>query len=179
MSGMPPRAMIVTPLQQFRRRGSGLFEFAVAVIVIGILSTILLNRMHAYQLEAERVAVDMTVANLREALKIRLAEGNLPGRKPDLDELAEQNPLNWLAEKPRNYAGEFYAPARQDVQPGNWYFDRRDKTLVYLLNTGKTFSLSQLYALKFKVKFNRLPTNLAKPTGAPPQDGVTLEQIQG
>ena len=70
----------VTPKQ----RGANLLEFAVAVTVVGILLTVLLQRIWYYQGEAELVSVRSTVANVRAALEIRVAQGKLPGRNLNL-----------------------------------------------------------------------------------------------
>jgi general secretion pathway protein G len=160
-----------------KQRGASLLEFGVAVAVIGILMTILLQRIWYYQDEAERTSVQMTVANVRAALEIRVSQGKLPGRSVDLTILAEQNPLNLLIDKPSNYVGEYFAPADSDVKEGNWYFDRSSKTLVYLLNIRNSFGSAQLKRLKFKVKLLRLPHSPAKPSGTPEPIGVAFEQV--
>jgi type II secretory pathway pseudopilin PulG len=161
-----------------KQRGANLLEFAVAVGVISILMTILLQRVFYYQGEAERVAVEQTVANVRAALEIKVAEQKLPSSSIDLTLLTEQNPLNLLKNKPSNYAGEFFQPTNQDIGPGNWCFDRHDKSLVYLLNNQAAFNDAQLKRLKFKVKLLRLPHSPAKPSGTPEPSGVAFEQVK-
>ena len=161
-----------------KQRGASLLEFAVAAAVIGILATILLQRMFYYQGEAERVAVEHTVANIRSALEIKAIQGKLPGGSADLTMLTEQNPLNLLKNKPANYAGEFFQPGDDDIGNGNWCFDRYDKSLIYLLNNGNSFGGAQSKRLKFKVKLLRLPHSPAKPSGAPQFEGVAFEQVK-
>ena len=161
-----------------KQRGANLLEFAVAVGVIGILMTILLQRVFYYQGEAERVAVEQTVANIRTALEIKVAEQKLPHGSIDLTVLTEENPLNLLKNKPGNYAGELYMPTDQDIGPGNWCFDRQDKSLVYLLNNRVSFGDAQSKRLKFKVKLLRLPHSPAKPSGTPEPSGVAFEQVK-
>lgn len=165
--------------QQIAQGGRGLFEFGAAVAIFGVLVAILLQRLNYYQEEAERVAVGQVVANIQSALKIRLAQGNLPGHGIDLDTLARQNPIELLATRPANYAGEYFSPTRQDVRPGNWYFDRYDKTLIYLLNSGKTFGIAEPKQLKYKVKLFRLPTSPAKPSAATTTVVAAFEQVNG
>lgn len=133
--------------------------------------------MQFYQAEAERAAVQLVVANVRSSLDVKLAQGHLPGRTVDLAALTGQNPLDWLDHKPDNYAGEYFAPTTQEVAPGNWYFDRHDKNLVYLLNNQKTFGDAVQKRLRFKVKLFRLPSSPAKPSGAPDTSGVTFDQV--
>lgn len=148
------------------------------MMVIGVLAVILLQRLFYYQGEAERVAVEHTVANLRTALEIKVAQGKLPGGSIDLANLAEQNPLNLLKNKPTNYAGELFQPTNDDIGKGNWCFDRHDKSLIYLLNNGNSFLDAPTKRLKFKVKLFRLPHSPAKPSGAPEFEGVAFEQVK-
>jgi len=161
-----------------KQRGAGLLEFGVALAVIGVLAVILLQRLFYYQGEAERVGVEHTVANVRSALEIRVAQGRLPGGSIDLSNLAEQNPLNLLKNKPANYAGELFQPDDIDIGKGNWCFDRYDKSLIYLLNNGNSFGDASTKRLKYKVKLFRLPQSPAKPSGAPDISGVAFEQVK-
>lgn len=169
---------ILTIFVTRKQRGASLLEFAAAVAVVGVLATILLQRLFYYQGEAERVAVQHTVANVRAALEFKVAQGKLPGGSIDFAVLAEQNPLNLLKNKPANYAGEFFQPADEDIGRGNWCFDRYDKSLIYLLNNGNSFRNAPSKRLKYKVKLFRLPHSPAKPSGAPELDGVAFEQVK-
>jgi len=157
--------------------GAGLMEFGVAAAVLAILIFILLQRVQFYQGQAEQAAVATVVADVRSSLGAKLAQRYLPGKELDMAALAEQNPFDWLARKPANYLGEFFSPDERELEPGNWYFDRRGKVLVYLLNQRKTFGDAVQKRLKFKVKLFRLPTSLAKPSGAPDTSGVTFEPV--
>ena len=38
-----------------------------------------------------------------------------------------------FAEKPESYAGEFFGADPVLFEPGTWYFDTRDRALVYLV----------------------------------------------
>lgn len=161
-----------------KQRGASLLEFAVAVAVIGILMGLLLQRIWYYQGEAEKAAVEMTVANVRTALEVKVAEAKLPGRSIDFTFLAEENPFNFLKSKPANYAGELFNPSDKEIGEGRWCFDRADKTLVYLLNNRNSFVDAQSKRLKFKVKLFRLPQSLAKPSGTPEPESVAFEQVK-
>lgn len=172
-------AIPVAVKQQRAQAGFKLFELAVAAAIFAILVTVLLQRLWFYQAEAERVAVQQVVANIRTALEVKVVQSRLPGHKLDLTILVEQNPLQWLSDKPANYAGEYFAPTDQEVAVGNWYFDRRDKMLVYLLNNRNFLGSSQLKRLKFKVKLFRLSNSPVKPPGASDPDGVAFEQVNG
>ena len=169
---------LLTTFVTAKQRGANLLEFAVAVAIIGILMTILLQRVFYYQGEAERVAVEQTVVNVRTALEIKVAQGKLPGGSIDLTVLAEQNPFNVLKNKPVNYAGELFQPDDGDIGEGNWCFDRHDKSLIYLLNYRNSFGDAPSKRLKFKVKLLRLPHSPAKPSGTPEPTGVAFEQVK-
>jgi len=170
-------ASFVSLKQRRLQQGFKLFEFGVVAAVLAIMATILLQRLWFYQDRAEEVAVQQVVANVSAALKIKVAQGRLPGQMVDLTILLQQNPLNWLTEKPANYLGELSAPSDLEVTSGNWYFDLHDHYLVYLLNKRDSFGGAQLKRLKFKVKLLRLPKNPVKPTGATEPDGVAFEQV--
>ena len=159
-------------------RGFSLFEMAVALAVFGILAAVLLNRVLFYQQQAEVVAAEQLIGTLRAALQLKSAQLFIGHREQELTRLADENPIGWLAEKPQNYLGEYYAPDLKEMPQGNWFYDRADKTLVYLLNNSKSFAAGPPNLLKFKVKLARLPTNPAKSSGSPLLiEGAILDQV--
>ena len=163
---------------QHRAAGFSLLELAVVVSVVGILAGILLTNVLSYRDEAELAAVGQVTGALRSALHLKTAQLFVRHQEDQMAALAEQNPMDWLAERPRNYLGEFYAPIGQDLTPGNWYFDRKDKLIVYLLNYGKTVGKDAPKVMKFKVKLARLTPEPGKPPGTPGFiEGVVLEQV--
>ncbi|MDR7049279.1 general secretion pathway protein G [Duganella sp. 3397] len=166
---------LVTPKQ----RGYSLLEFVVAVAIVAVLATVLLNRIAYYQGQAERVSLQTTVANLRLSLQSRVEQGKLPSGSSNLTMLAEENPFNWLKSKPVNYAGEYYAPSDAQIGPGNWCYDRSDKSVVYLLNNAETFSQGQAKRLKFKVKLlHLLNTSGVAENAAGTVVGLDIEQVK-
>lgn len=178
---MPKTGRLLTLLPTFvtqKQHGASLLEFALVVVIVGILTTVLLQRIRHYQDEADAVAVRMTVANLRTALEIKVAHGKLPGGTIDLTILTEQNPFDWLKDKPANYVGEYFSPSDADIGEGNWCFDRTDKSVIYLLNLRSGFLDASTKRLKYKVKLLRLPHRPAKPSGAPEPIGVAFEQVK-
>jgi len=161
-----------------KQRGASLLEFALVTVIVGILTTVLLHRVLHYQREAQVAAMQATVANLRTALEIKVVRGKLPGGTIDLTMLAEQNPFDWLKDKPANYVGEYFSPSEADIGAGNWCFDRTDKSVIYLLNISTGILDARTKLLKFKVKLLRLPHSPAKPSGAPEPLGVAFEQVK-
>jgi general secretion pathway protein G len=148
--------------------------------VLAALVGLLLLRTLFYQDEAEQASVRQVVASLRIALTLRANEVGAKEGKRGLKRLLEENPLDWLAEKPRNYFGEYYSPELKEIPMGNWVFDRRDKCLIYLLSDHKSFSSSASNLLKFKVEFTQLPQENGKSENRPAEvtsNSVVLSQI--
>jgi general secretion pathway protein G len=158
--------------------GFTLFEFAVGAGLFGVFVAALLSRVLFYQGEAERVAAEQLVGALRTALEVRTAQTiAAAGGEQGLARIAEENPIGWLAHKPRNYLGEYYAPPLDELPLGNWFYDRNDKTLVYLPASHKSFSFQTSKFLKFKVKLLRLP-NLTQIKGQSKiNKGLSLDQV--
>lgn len=158
-----------------RARGFTLFELAIAVSIIAILAGALLNRIIFYMEQAELTAMQQVVGTLRSAMHLKVSQLYVSGRMGELATMVDENPMDWLAETPSNYVGEYYVTSINEVAPGNWYFDRRQKKLVYLLNHGKNFSDPTLNVLKFKVKLSSVVGK--QPSGTASVDGVTLAQV--
>lgn len=113
-------------------RGFTLIELAVVVCVVALLATALLNRINFYQEQAEKAAMEHTVGVLRSALHLQMTSLLAKSKESEIPALVRQNPMKWLAEKPPNYAGEYFAPKPQDIEIGNWYFDLHRRNLIYL-----------------------------------------------
>lgn len=114
-----------------RRRGMTLIELVAVVCAIGILAAILLDRFTLYQEIAERTQMDRTVAILRSALALKAAGIMTAGRFEEIASLRDDNPMDWLAERPGNYIGELFDPEISEIPPGSWYFDRKTRELAY------------------------------------------------
>ncbi|MEW6687728.1 MAG: prepilin-type N-terminal cleavage/methylation domain-containing protein [Pseudomonadota bacterium] len=123
-----------------RARGFSLFELAVALALIAILAALLLERMTYYQEQAEKVNMEQVAMDIRSSVNLRVAELVLENRFAELDALAQQNPLDLLHRKPQNYLGVLSDPAPEAVAPGNWYFDKQTKEVVYCADLGRFFA---------------------------------------
>jgi type II secretory pathway pseudopilin PulG len=115
-----------------REQGFSLFEFFVAAGVISLIAALLLDRLLGYQEYAERTALELTVINMRGGLRLRTAELMTQDRLNEVGKLINENPVRWLETPPPNYLGEFANPVPESLPPGNWYFDRTTRELVYL-----------------------------------------------
>ena len=122
-----------------RQAGFTLFELVVVVCIVAVLAGILFNRLRLYEEAAEKAAMQQTAAAIKSALQMRVASYMISGRDNQIENLRNENPVNWLQEKPADYAGEFYADAYARVRPGSWYFDLTRRELIYVINLGNYF----------------------------------------
>lgn len=160
-----------------RLRGFSLFEFAVVVAVFALLVGIGANRLNAYQQRLESVAAEQLIASLRAALQLKVAHLAALQRRNELLTIADENPLGWLSEAPKNYLGEYYSPDNEKLTTESWYFDRSNRTLVYLLNHKNSFAFHSSILLKFKVESSRLPLNPTQPAHSAAIENLALVQI--
>ncbi|MEO7576897.1 MAG: type II secretion system protein [Massilia sp.] len=161
-----------------RERGFSLAEFAVVAIVVALLAGTLLQRLVMYQEEAEKAAAMRMVGTLRAALALRVAHLHASGRDAEVAALAGQNPIEWLSERPQNYAGEYFDPAPPGIPYGNWYFNRSNKSVIYLLHQRKFFPQSMIHQLQYAVKLLHSPEgNDQSPAKTTP--AVALMEVEG
>jgi len=112
--------------------GYSLFELVVVVTLIAILAAVLLNYVLEYSERAEKAAMEQVASAIRAGLQFRVAGLIVRNADAEIPKLADQNPMDWLSEKPHIYAGEFNGvPPLDLVLPRSWYYDSRDKRLVY------------------------------------------------
>lgn len=136
-----------------RRRGFTLYELIVVVIIISVLAGVLLDRMRYYQEYAKKTAMDVTLRNMRNGLRLQVADLMTRDRMGEAGKLLKQNPITWLDRPPPNYIGELAAPRADSIPPGNWYFDLSAHELVYLPDDHQFFDYpaSTGKALHFRV----------------------------
>jgi type II secretory pathway pseudopilin PulG len=163
--------------------GFSLLELVVVVCVVSLLAVVLLNRLQAYQRMAEKTAMEQTAGAVRSALNLRVASLIAKDRMDRMAELTRQNPMDWLAQKPANYAGEYFGDkAKESVVPGQWYFDLKDRNLVYLVRNRDGFFRKSAapVPIRFRVKQVYAAENFPGASGqiaGKPVEGVVLEQI--
>jgi hypothetical protein len=137
--------------------GASFVEFAVCMTLMGIVVGVLLERALYYQEYAEKTAMESTAQNIRTGLRYKVAELILANRVSEIQTLADENPMDWLAEKPGNYLGELdSAPA--DEPKGQWYFDKRDRELVYTADNRRHFSPSSYRDFTVRYRAMRVST---------------------
>ncbi|MBZ0105786.1 MAG: prepilin-type N-terminal cleavage/methylation domain-containing protein [Sulfuricella denitrificans] len=122
-----------------RPAGFSLLELMVVAALLAVLAGLLLNRLHYYQEAAEKMNMETTVGTLRSALLLKIAEYMTAGKSIEYEQIAQENPIDWLEIKPPNYAGAFSGPPPDTMPRGSWYFNSTGRTLVYQVNNGRYF----------------------------------------
>jgi prepilin-type N-terminal cleavage/methylation domain-containing protein len=175
----------MTSSSKSAKRGFTLIELVVVVCIVAILATALLNRVIFYMEQGEKAAMQQAIGTLRSALHLQIADLLVKGDMSAINRLADQNPMDWLAEKPGNYAGEYYAPRPGMVADGNWYFDLHNKNLIYLANSHEYLRTApgESNKIRFQVKLV-MSLNSASSTAATAANangnevqGVILEPV--
>ncbi len=130
--------------------GFTLFELIVVVSIVALLAAALLDRLRFYQELAEKAAMEQTVGIIRSAIHLKIAELISQDRISSIPELAKENPMDLLAEKPPNYAGAF--AGNVPSASGIWYYDSRDHLLVYRVELGEHFASPAGKRIRFRLQ---------------------------
>lgn len=120
------------------QRGASQLELVVSIVLFAIFLAVFMERAFYYQEYGEKTAMEMTVANIRTGLRYKVADMIMNNRVSEIPTLADENPMDWLAERPANYLGEFDGPPEGDAD-GKWFYDRRKRELVYTVNNRRHF----------------------------------------
>lgn len=114
--------------------GFTLLELIVVICIVAILAGLFLLRVPFYQEQAEKTAMQQVAGAVQSALVLRY--GTLMARgaanEKEIGRLTADNPMDWLQQRPENYAGEFYDPTPGAIAPGHWMFDLKTRELVYV-----------------------------------------------
>jgi general secretion pathway protein G len=119
-------------LRRAAASGFTLIELVVVISIVAVGFGVALDRLLRYQELGERAAMEQTLAAINTALTMKFAAWVTSGRPEGIKEELGKNPVDLLSRPPQNYLGELYSPDPELLERGNWYFDRSDKTLVYL-----------------------------------------------
>ncbi len=114
-----------------RHSGFTLLELVVVISIISLLFVFAAERLMKLAVQAERANVTQTVGTLQSALAMRIAAHVARDTIPQLAELVDANPMALLADTPATYLGELDSPDPATIEGGHWYFDRRQRLLVY------------------------------------------------
>jgi len=106
-------------------------ELAVAIAVICAFSAVLLGRMLYYEAYAERVHFDLTLRQMQNALRMRVAYLMIDKQPVDYIRIAAENPMDWLEKKPPGYVGVFAGDDPDHLGDGEWAFDSSRHVVFY------------------------------------------------
>jgi type II secretory pathway pseudopilin PulG len=110
------------------------FDFAVTLTIIGILATLLLGYLNKAQQDIEKLMVETELNSLRLSLAEAWVHRSVSNQSIDSAALQGSNPMLLVAEKPKNYIGEFAKTPSQSKDI--WYFNTTKKQLIYVFNDG-------------------------------------------
>ena len=168
------------PKSSWRRRSAGfsLLEFAVVSIVLSLVSLFFFDRLLTYQEMAEKTAAEITAINMRTGLRYRVAEMLLHHQESKIAGLVGGNPVKWLDTLPPNYSGEISAPKWEDIPPGNWYFDVKEREIFYRVKKGRYFvpGPSGRQMLRFRITASLKPAE--SDASILLAEGVTLTLVE-
>ncbi len=180
MAAVPGSRVACAGAPAVRRQGGATrFEFAVCVVVFGCLAGALSYYLLRYRAEAELAGVRYHVAGMRTALAGKAMAAQLAGDTAAVRALVGSNPVKLLRSTPPGYRGELDLRNDNEIPAGSWFFDRKQRTLVYLFSGNTTFSNVRYARWSFRVESLCLPTNNAKPPGTPGKSSVVLHQVDG
>lgn len=108
-----------------------MLELLVASILISVFAAVLLNRLSFYQEAAEKANVEYTISVLKSALRVQMATMLMEGRGRELALLEQQNPLDWLEEKPGDYRLSTESGTISGKRAGSWSYDPTARILTY------------------------------------------------
>lgn len=154
--------------------GASFVEFAVSIAFIGIFVGVLLERALYYQEYAEKIAMESTVEHIRSGLRYKVADLILANRMSEIPSLADENPMNWLGERPPNYLGELDSVPVDEPQ-GQWYFDKRNRELVYTVNNRRHFSPANYR--DFSVRYRTMRISAGAVTDSSPNPAGTWVSV--
>ncbi|MGQ0547384.1 MAG: type II secretion system protein [Betaproteobacteria bacterium] len=121
-------------------RAFSLLELVIVIVIVSLLMLVAVDRLLRLRFEAERVMVESMLSGLRSALYIEFAGAAVKGRSDAVAAAAGgSNPMKLLAERPDTYAGEYAAADPAAVAPGSWYFDTKERNLVYVVRFPEQF----------------------------------------
>lgn len=163
-------------------RGISLFELLIVIVIISVLLVVAVDRLLALRFEAERTTVQSVIGALRSALYIEFAAAAARGQINRMDTAGGSNAMLRLAQTPDSYAGEFFGADPALFEPGTWYFDTRDRALVYLVRFPQEFvtSLSGPPRLRLAVEpdYDDVDRNGRFDPGRDPVRGLKLVALE-
>lgn len=103
---------------------------AVFLVVAGGLAYGVLRATLVARDEAERLAVELTIRNMRTGMQLAMGEAIMQQREAEVAGWTGVNPVRWLGTLPANYVGAC-AVGESGVGRGVWCFDAAERVITY------------------------------------------------
>ena len=107
------------------------FQWAVLLIVIGVVAIGLIQALERARNQAEREAIELTVRNMRTGLQLAMGEALMHQREAEIASWVGSNPVRWLSREPAGYRGDCTHGDGSELNGGEWCFDLTQKRLLY------------------------------------------------
>ncbi len=120
-------------------KGYTFLELLIVIAIISILIAVALDRYSKLLVDVERTTMQYDLGVMRSAIGMQVAEHFLTDNMTGLKNLVNSNPMDLLAEKPKNYIGPVSHQEADEVEVGNWYFDTDINALIYLVINDRYF----------------------------------------
>ncbi|OGS99699.1 MAG: hypothetical protein A3F73_08935 [Gallionellales bacterium RIFCSPLOWO2_12_FULL_59_22] len=153
----------------------------MVIIIVAVMAGLFLDRMLFYVEQAEKTAMETVAGTIQSSLTMQYGQILTRGKPSDVAALAQDNPMNWLQKKPRNYAGEFYDPTPLSVESGNWMFDLRTRDLIYVVRNANYFKPGGdgKKWIRFHVAVSHEPSRLPSLRDAPAElTGIVFQPVE-
>lgn len=160
-----------------QQHGFTLFELVVVVLLVGVFMSFAIDRMLRIQIDAERVSVQQTIAALKSALNLQVAERVVNQGLGSIAEFANTNPMNYLQEVPYNYSGLQSDQQVANFPRASWYYDEQQQMLVYKVNNTAYFSSSVPGTSRIRLKVVALYQDESGHTQSNKVRGISLKSI--
>jgi prepilin-type N-terminal cleavage/methylation domain-containing protein len=161
-------------------KGFTLIEMVIVISLVGVLASMLFSRILFYQEMAEKAAMQQVVSALKSALVLEYGHRMTLSMGSEINDISTENPMDWLSQKPVNYAGAFNSIKSDTIEAGNWAFDLNTHELIYLPRHVEYFAPA-----KDGVKWVRFRTRSAYESGLGSQGkrvmeltGVTIAPVE-
>ncbi len=129
--------------------GAGVFRSTMVIILILVCITSFFIFTDKLSLQAEEVAKDQVLVEIKQALAMMLYDYAIKGQLLALEKFDRENPFVPLAiyrELPKNYKGA--VKSESELVGLGWYFDLNAKMAIYKFSDNQT-PLSK-YVMKFE-----------------------------
>lgn len=115
------------------------FELGLAVFMIAVFFFLAMKRMSMLEAVAESRSLQLTINNLRIGTMVYMSRQLLHGSPNGLVALTQESPVGPVISAPAGYIGALSGVHRQNIKPGQWYFDKDNHELVYYIVNGDYF----------------------------------------